>query len=128
MLYEQWCKIATDRHGALALRDLASGRHWTFGALRAAGEAHCGDDGDIVHPQGNSPEFILALLSAWRRGKVVCPLETDQSPPSVPRPPQRCVHLKFTSATTGAPRLVAFTGEQLAADAENIMATMGLRP
>jgi acyl-coenzyme A synthetase/AMP-(fatty) acid ligase len=36
--------------------------------------------------------------------------------------------LKTTSATTGAPRFVAFTAEQLAADAENIVATMGLRP
>jgi len=61
-------------------------------------------------------------------GKVVCPLEPDQAPPQVPLPPRRCVHLKITSATTGAPRLVAFTGEQLAAEAENIIATMGLRP
>jgi acyl-CoA synthetase (AMP-forming)/AMP-acid ligase II len=38
------------------------------------------------------------------------------------------VHLKLTSATTGAPRLVAFTAEQLAADARHIVVTMGLRP
>jgi len=31
-------------------------------------------------------------------------------------------------ATTGAARMAAFTAEQLAADAENIVATMGLRP
>ena len=43
-------------------------------------------------------------------------------------PPAHCIHLKTTSATTGAPRFVAFTAEQLAADAENIVATMGLRP
>jgi acyl-CoA synthetase (AMP-forming)/AMP-acid ligase II len=42
--------------------------------------------------------------------------------------PTEIVHLKMTSATTGAARLVAFTAEQLAADAENIVATMGLRP
>jgi len=36
------------------------------------------------------------------------------------------VHLKTTSATTGAPRLVAFTAEQLMADAQNIVDTMGL--
>ena len=39
-----------------------------------------------------------------------------------------CRHLNITSATTGAPRTIAFTGEQLAADADNIVATMGLRP
>ncbi|HEY1717434.1 MAG TPA: fatty acid--CoA ligase family protein, partial [Verrucomicrobiae bacterium] len=37
------------------------------------------------------------------------------------------VHLKSTSATGGAARFVAFTVEQLTADAENIVATMGLR-
>lgn len=150
MLYEQWCKIATERWDAVALRDLASDRRWTFGELHAAGEAWngtpasgpaCSEDSNapgrrpaiqsqnhLVHPQGNSPEFLLALLGAWRMGKVVCPLEPDQAPLQVPSPPRRCVHLKFTSATTGSPRLAAFTGEQLAADAENIIATMGLRP
>jgi acyl-CoA synthetase (AMP-forming)/AMP-acid ligase II len=128
MLYEQWCKIAAERRDALALRDLASDRRLTFGELHAAGEAYQGSDGSIAYPQGNSPGFLLALLSAWRMGKVVCPLEPEQSAPQVPQPPRRCVHLKFTSATTGAPRLVAFTGEQLAADAANIIVTMGLRP
>ena len=32
------------------------------------------------------------------------------------------------SATTGAARVIAFTAGQLAADVENIVATMGLRP
>ena len=35
---------------------------------------------------------------------------------------------QITSATTGPARAVAFTGEQLAADVDNIVATMGLRP
>jgi acyl-coenzyme A synthetase/AMP-(fatty) acid ligase len=43
-------------------------------------------------------------------------------------PPKEIVHLKTTSATTGVPRMVAFTAQQLAADADNIVATMGLRP
>ncbi|MBI5383336.1 MAG: long-chain fatty acid--CoA ligase [Verrucomicrobia bacterium] len=46
----------------------------------------------------------------------------------IPLPPAHCVHLKTTSASTGVARVIAFTGEQLAADAENIVATMGLRP
>jgi len=150
MLYEQWRKIAAERRGELALHDLASGKRWTFGELDAAGEVWNGapstvsacpsgnnaprrcsglqSQRDLAHPHGHSPEFVIGLLAAWRMGKVVCPLEPDQAPPQVPLPPRPCVHLKCTSATTGAPRLVAFTGEQLAADAENIIATMGLRP
>jgi long-chain acyl-CoA synthetase len=42
--------------------------------------------------------------------------------------PGEIAHLKVTSGTTAAPRFVAFTASQLAADAENIVATMGLRP
>src|ERR1043166_8734057 len=150
MLYQQWCKIAAGRRGELALHDLASGKRWTFSELHAAGEVWNGSpasgpagsdennapdrrpalpsQGDFAHPHGHSPEFVIGLLAAWRTGKVVCPLEPDQAPPQVPLPPRRCVHLKITSATTGAPRLVAFTGEQLAADAENVVATVGLRP
>jgi long-chain acyl-CoA synthetase len=128
MLYERWCQIAAGRRNEVALRDLASGRRWTFGELRAAGEARSIGDSIFVFPQSHSPEFILDLLAAWRSGKVVCPLEPGQTPSQVPVPPAPCVHLKTTSATTDAPRLVAFTASQLAADAENIVATMGLRP
>jgi acyl-coenzyme A synthetase/AMP-(fatty) acid ligase len=56
-------------------------------------------------------------------------MEADQTTAQVMGlPPAHCLHLKTTSATTGAPRFVAFTPEQLAADAENIVSTMGLRP
>src|SRR5205085_7308072 len=65
----------------------------------------------------------------WRLGEVVCPLEPDQKRPETNESlPEEIVHFKTTSATTGAPRLVAFTAPQLMADAENIVATMGLRP
>ena len=147
MLYELWRNVAAARRDEFALRDAASGRRWTFGELFSAGEgapvcdparfdlsngpnrssALCRDSA-LVFPQGNSPEFILDLLTAWREGKIVCPLEPGQSPPQIPPPPAPCVHLKATSATTGTARLAAFTAEQLAADAENIVATMGLRP
>jgi acyl-CoA synthetase (AMP-forming)/AMP-acid ligase II len=80
-----------------------------------------------VYPQGHSVQFISDVLLAWRCGAVVCPLEPGQAPPAVPPPPPWCAHLKTTSATTGAPRVVAFTAAQLAADPDHIVATMGLR-
>ncbi|HXF09247.1 MAG TPA: class I adenylate-forming enzyme family protein, partial [Desulfuromonadaceae bacterium] len=105
-----------------------SGREWTFGQLAAAAEKTDPPASSIVFAQGHSPEFIFQLLSAWRAGKPVCPLEPGQSPPQISNAPPNCAHLKTTSATTGTPRLVAFTAGQLAADAENIVRTMGLRP
>ena len=82
----------------------------------------------MIHPQGSSPEFIFEVLRAWRSRVVVCPLEAHHQPLAVSPPPWPCCHLKTTPASTGVPRAVAFTQEQLAADADNLVATMGLRP
>ena len=128
MLYEQWRKIAAERRGEAALRETASGRRWTFAELFAAGEAWVIGSAGTSCPQGHAPEFIIDLLAAWRENRIVFPLEAGQTPPEIFAPLKNCVHLKSTSATGGTARFVAFTAEQLAADAENIVATMGLRP
>jgi long-chain acyl-CoA synthetase len=127
MLYERWRNTAAARKDEFALREIASGRRWTFGELFTAGERQLAA-GEIMYPQGQGADFILDLLAAWRTATTVCPLEPGQVPPHVPPPPVNCVHLKCTSATTGSARVVAFTAEQLAADADNIVPTMGLRP
>jgi long-chain acyl-CoA synthetase len=128
MLYERWCAMAASRRDEVALRDLPGGRAWTFGELHAAAEACTLPPGELVFPRGNTPEFVFALLAAWRTGRTVCPLEAGQAEPSIPPPALPLVHLKTTSATTGAARCIGFTAAQLAADAANIVATMGLRP
>jgi acyl-CoA synthetase (AMP-forming)/AMP-acid ligase II len=124
MLYERWRQIAREHAHELALHDMGRDERWTFSQLAARTEA-ASTPGPVAFPQGG--DFIFALLRAWRAGQVVCPLEPDQSPPVVGQPPPEIVHLKTTSATTGMARFVAFTGEQLAADAQNIVETMGLR-
>ncbi len=127
MLYERWRQVARERGNELALRELASGQQWTFAELARQAERLPACGAPVVYPRGHSAEFIFTLLQAWRDGAVVCPLEPEQPPPPVRVPPAPCCHLKTTSATTGLPRQIAFRPEQLAADAENIIATMGLR-
>jgi acyl-coenzyme A synthetase/AMP-(fatty) acid ligase len=127
MLYERWRKISLERRNELALHDFTSRRRWTYAELFAAGETWRTDAGEIAFPQGQSPEFIFDLLAAWRENKVACPLDAPSSR-LISSPPKNYVHLKSTSATGGPARWVAFTAGQLAADAENIVATMGLRP
>ncbi len=127
MLYDRWREIARTHRSEVALRDLGSGRDWTFAQLDTDTEADPAPDQLIAFPQGISAEFVLAVLRAWRRGQVVCPLEVGQLAPAFASLPENCVHLKTTSATTGAARAIAFTAEQLAADARNIVTTMGLR-
>jgi long-chain acyl-CoA synthetase len=128
MLYERWQKVAQERRNEIALRDLGSGQSWTFAQLDREAENPLSGHPGMVFPQSHSPEFVFTVLRAWRRNIVVCPLESHHQPLTVSTPPALCCHLKTTPATTGSPRTVAFTEEQLAADAENIVATMGLRP
>jgi acyl-CoA synthetase (AMP-forming)/AMP-acid ligase II len=128
MLFDCWRETVRAFGSQPALRELATGRNWTFKQLAA--EAEKEERGsEIIFPQGHSAEFILEVLRAWRAGGVVCPLEKSQPKPAVREPlPKGIAHLKTTSATTGASRVVAFTAAQLMADVENIVATMGLRP
>jgi acyl-coenzyme A synthetase/AMP-(fatty) acid ligase len=128
MLYQRWQCIARERADRFALADLGTNRQWTFAELDKAAGQEAGGPAGIRFPQGGSMDFILAVLRTWRDGAVVCPLESGQTEPAVSNPTKQIVHLKTTSATTGAARLVAFTAEQLAADADNIVQTMGLTP
>ena len=128
MLYERWHRVAQERRNEVALRDLASGRCWTFSELDQEATKSVPGTPAMVHPQGNSPEFIIAVLQAWYRQAVVCPLDAHHQPLTVFPPPPPCCHLKTTPISTGVPRAVAFTEEQLVADAVNIVTTMGLRP
>ena len=129
MLYDRWCRIAQARADELAILEVPAGRSWTFGELLAAAERGPQKNTPIAFPQGNSAEFVLGVLRAWHKRQVVCPLEVGQEPPLLPGSlPAHIVHLKMTSATTGKPRLVAFSEAQLAADPQNIVETMGLRP
>lgn len=126
MLYDRWQQVARRHADELALRDIASGRSWTFAQLARAAEQFSLLDHRLATPRGHGPEFILTVLAAWRMGRPVLPLEGEA--PAVNAPlPAGVVHLKTTSGTTRASRLIGFTAEQLAADADQIVATMDLR-
>jgi acyl-CoA synthetase (AMP-forming)/AMP-acid ligase II len=125
MLYERWREVCRLRAGETALRDMATGRSWTFRALDAAAES--GDvPGPVACPVGAGADFVVAVLRAWRHDVPLCPLEPGAAPPAVPPPPAGVVHLKTTSGSTGAPKVIAFTAAQVAADADQIVSSMGL--
>lgn len=128
ILYERWRETARRFAGDLAVVDTAGGSRWTFADLLREEERVNRFDAPIVFPQGQKLDFLLTMLAAWRYGRMVCPLESSQGVPRLEQLPRGCVHLKSTSAsTTGVPRLVAFRPEQLIADVQNIVSTMGLR-
>ena len=126
MLYAAWQETARTRRDELALTDLGDGRRWTFAQLEAEGETGSAD-APVIYPSGCGREFVFDVLRAWRAGRKVCPLDQGQVAPPLPPLPPEWVHLKTSSGTAGAPQMIAFTASQLAADAQNIVATMGLR-
>lgn len=127
MLYERWRQIADQFRNEIALSDTASGQRWSFGELAAQADDGSDLTQSLIFPKGNSPQFIFDVLRAWRYGKTICPLESGQSAPIFAHLPEGCVHLKLTSGSTGVSRSIAFRPEQLMADAESIVQTMGLR-
>jgi long-chain acyl-CoA synthetase len=125
MLYDRWRQVVKDHRSELALVDLVRGEQWTFAGLASREERVSADP--ICYPRVTGPAFIFSVLHAWREGNVVCPLELDQPRPAFGKLPLGIAHVKTTSATTGASRMILFTAEQLMADARNIVETMGLR-
>jgi acyl-CoA synthetase (AMP-forming)/AMP-acid ligase II len=132
MLYDLWRQVRDAQPDALALRELASGRSWTFAQLDAEAQTPPQPLASVALPQGNDATFIIAVLRAWRHGQLLCPLDVGQTAPAIDVPALRAhhpeaVHLKTTSASTGTARVVVFNAAQLAADAAHIVSTMGLR-
>lgn len=128
MLYELWQRTVDEHGNFCAVRELAGGHAWTFRELDAAARDREKLRGPICFPQGTTVEFLLATIQGWRQRQVICPLEPGQAPLALDALPVDCVHLKTTSATTGNPRVIAFTANQLVADVDQIVSTMGLRP
>ncbi|MCC6880970.1 MAG: acyl--CoA ligase, partial [Verrucomicrobiales bacterium] len=129
MLYQRWLTLCNQRGSELALVDLTQQRQWTFAEiqdrLRRLPRAP-----ELVAPQGFSVETVFATLRAWRDELILCPLE-DKNQAAPPAPflqqlPEGICHLKRTSGSTGNPRWIMFKPEQLIADADQIVDTMGL--
>ncbi len=133
MLYDRWRKTAAEHARTIAFHEPGMAGAWTFERLArlALNEPIAPVGFPQLKPDALDCElalFLATILHAWRHGGAICPLEPGQPRPDLGVLPPGTALLKITSATTGAPRFVAFTAEQLAADADNIVATMGLRP
>jgi long-chain acyl-CoA synthetase len=128
MLYDRWRQIAREHASEVAVRDASTNESITFADLADAIERAATPSAPVLFPQGHDTDFIRTVLLGWRFSRIVCPLENGQAPRAIDSPPATCAHLKLTSATTGPARMIVFREEQLFADAQNIVSTMGLRP
>ena len=125
MLYEQWLRTLESHTDRPALYDRASGRVWSFSDLQRE-LLSAPAVPRIVHPSGRDAGFVIEVLRGWRMGSMVCPLEPGQEAPVAAQRAEGFSHMKLTSSTTGPARMIGLSGAQMAADAEQIVATMGL--
>ena len=113
------------QHPAVHL--ITGGRVLTFAELHAAGEAALPSGRQVVTDE-KGLSFLLEVLRAWRDGAVLVPLDGSAGPlPDLAGCHPGICHVKTTSGSTGTPRQVLFNPDQLAADADQIVRTMGLR-
>ena len=123
VLYERWQTTVQRSAKEIALREPGrAGRVWTFGEL----DGHLANEPRATGPvvlKGRSVDFIVGTLRAWRDGQIAVPLEDDVifDPTAVglSKAPPETAHVKTTSGSTGTPRHILFTAEQLAADADH---------
>jgi long-chain acyl-CoA synthetase len=127
LLLHRWRQVLERHADARALTVPATGEAWTFAQLDAAARSMKLPEVPFMFASGLGSAFVIQVLKAWQSGRTLCPLEIGQAAPIVPALPGDIAHLKTTSATTGNAKFVMFRAEQLAADADNIVATMGLR-
>jgi len=126
-LHELWLTVAAAHADEMAVLNLADGREWTFAGLRALAE-QAPPSPPVLHTTARGLNLLIDVLRTWRDGAVLVPDDGSgtAAPPRDTFGRDIC-HLKVTSGTTGRPRHVMFRPEQLAADAVQIVTTMGLR-
>jgi acyl-coenzyme A synthetase/AMP-(fatty) acid ligase len=125
-LYTRWREVASRRDQAIAVREFPSGRAWTFAELEGTGE-EAEPAPHVLQTARTGFGFLTDVLRAWRDGAVLVPDDTggtfhfDAS-----GIPAGVCHVKVTSGSTGNRQGVMFDAAALAADARQIIATMGL--
>ena len=128
MLYPRWLETSKRFAKQPALFDAATGEVWTFGDLAARAAAAPRAEGPVVARSG-STEFFINILRAWRDGQPVIPVERDAAEPLLhSTPPEGTVLVKHTPGAAGIPRGIFFDGLRVAADADRLVAAMGLTP
>lgn len=128
-LYGQWRAVAAANAERPAIF-LPGGKTLTFRELAERAET-LPKAGRLLTSRRRGLAFVDDVLRAWRDGAALAPVDGALNGPpeaALAGLPPEIVHIKTTSGSTGTPRHVLFTAAQLAADAAQIVAGMGLRP
>lgn len=126
-LYKRWRKTLDTFNSSTALIDLRSDEELTFSELNSLLQKKPSAEVPLVS-NSQGVDFIIEVLRAWRDGVPFIPLEysSKTAKETFAGIPPYAAHVKHTSGTTGDPRLVLFTENQLEADADQIAESMQL--
>jgi long-chain acyl-CoA synthetase len=126
-LFSRWLHTLESRRNDAAVIDLQTGEVWSFAEIETLLADKPSYDAPII-AQSSGIELIIKTLWAWREKVPLFPLEPNVSfaLEDLKGLPEDVAHIKHTSGTTGTPRLVLFSDGQLQADADQIVASMGL--
>lgn len=126
MLYPRW--LETSRRHTLLPAVYDGDQVFTFGDLATAVE-HAPPVTSPVIARAGGASFIVEILTAWRDGQAVIPVERDAPEPLLQRPPPAdCRLVKYTPGAAGIPRGIFFNDAQVIADGDRIVAAMKLSP
>ncbi len=124
MLYLRW--LETSRKSAARPAVVDGARTVSFGELAERAAAAPAADRPVVARTGGV-DFFVDLLRAWRDGQAAIPVEREAPEPELRRPPPVGIALvKHTPGARGIPRGIFFRPEALVADADRLVAAMGL--
>jgi long-chain acyl-CoA synthetase len=156
VILQRWSNVLSDRARDAAVLNRRGEKLRTFSDIESEASQWTGRLAElpaqsVVAVQiGNSASWPAIFLALLRTDHVTLPLGADATRPLHlanalvdselkleafdPKPSEECRRtlpssttlLKLTSGTTGAPRTIRFTSEQLAADCDQICATMGI--
>lgn len=126
MLYRRWLETCRRHADRPAIYD--GDGMTTFGELLSALDRMPSHSGPVVARSGGI-EFFVKILSAWRDGQAVIPLERDAPAPVLKTPPPvgTCL-VKHTPGARGIFRGICFNDAQVAADGDRLVSAMGLSP
>jgi acyl-CoA synthetase (AMP-forming)/AMP-acid ligase II len=131
--------LAAAAPGLPAIIEATSGKITTRAELIARANALAADirEGELVLLQmPNSVDFVATVLAVLRQRATAMLIDRDASDAEVaqitahfgrrPKLPEGACVIKLTSGSTGAPRGIVTTEENLRADCENICRSMGI--
>jgi long-chain acyl-CoA synthetase len=134
MLYSAWQKIVHSSHHEAAIFTAPFAPPLTFGQLDSRLQRRPPSRSRsplFSNPAGRPIDFLVDILLAWRDDRPFIPLDSPLTPQlkkSLSSLPDQAAHVKITSGSSGVPRPIAFSADQLVADASQITTTMGLSP